>query len=170
MAHRLRLWVGDPRVLERYQAVVVTARLYYLSRGADFAVLPMDDDLQDALHAVYGTGDWLEASGLALTSGDVAFAAAASRAGRLVYLETDYQGGTGTQAAVLWVGGEFALKPLSMAVVAGGSRPRSTWPINAALRGLGITAAQGFDEFDRFGLGAYRSNDEIAARAMPMPT
>ncbi len=44
-------------------------------------------------------------------------------------------------------------------------RPRTLWPINAVLRGLGRRAEVGLDEFDAIGLGAYRSLDAILKRA-----
>jgi predicted secreted hydrolase len=166
MVHRIRLFVGHPRVLSRYQAVAAAASLYYLTRGAVLATLPVDDDLLDALHSAYGSGDWLDTLSLAITTGDMAFAQTASRDGALAYLETDYHGGDGSQSAVLWQGGDTALKPIVMTSAAAGNRPRSTWPINAALRGLGVKVVQGFDEFDSFGLGAYRSHADIAASAL----
>jgi hypothetical protein len=166
MAHRIRLFAGHPRVLERYSAAVAVARVYYLTRGAEFAAMPCDDDLLDALHRAYGTGDWLDTLALSITTGDMAFAAQASTAGPVAYLETDYHGGTGVQSAALWIGGTAALKPIALTSDAAGNRPRPTWPINAALRGLGIKATAGLDEFESFGLGNYRSNAEIVRHAL----
>ncbi len=166
MAHRIRLFVGHPRVLERYTAAVAAARVYYLTRGAELSVLPCDDELLDALHQIYGTGDWLATLTLSITTRDIAFAMTTSTVGALAYLETDYCGGTGVQSAALWIGGAAALKPMAMTSDAAGNRPRSTWPINAALRGLGVKAAAGFDEFDSFGIGNYRGNTEIVAHAL----
>ena len=98
----------------------------------------------------------------------MAFAAETSRRGVLAYLETDYSGGGGLQAATLWGGGATAIRPISMTADEGRQRPRATWPINAALRGLGVVAASGMDEFDTFGLAPYRSLDVIRERALPV--
>jgi hypothetical protein len=169
MAHNIYLFAGHPQVLRRYEEASPLVRLYRLTPGADLAVMPVDDALHDDLHRRSGTGEWLET--LRLTTADLTFAAETSCLGALAYLETDYAGGTGIQAAALWGGGALAIRPLSM--MSGQSpgqspgRPRATWPINAVLRGLGIVAATGRDEFDTFGLGGYRSNAIIAERALP---
>jgi hypothetical protein len=166
MAHCLRLFAGHPRGLLRYRALVPALRLFYLTPGAELAVIPIDDDGQDALHRAYGTGEWLDTLGMQLTSSDAAFAADASRSSAIAYLQTDYAGGTGAQAAALWIGGDWALRPLSLAADVAGNRPRATWPINAALRGLGVKSVAGRDEFDCFGLGAFPSFAAIIQHAL----
>jgi hypothetical protein len=167
MGHDVRLFVGHPQVLARYLAAVPAARIHALTAGAPLAVLSLDDDLHDQLHRAYGTGEWLD-SGPSLTSTDMAFAARASEGGALAYVQTAYFGGSGLQNAVLWIGGAVAMKPAVLDKHAAGNRPRPTWPINAALRGLGVRAAAGHDEFDTFGLGGYRNHEAILARAMPI--
>jgi hypothetical protein len=168
MGHHLRLFVAHPQVLVRFRAALPAVRLHALQAGAKLAVLSLDDDLHDALHRAYGTGEWLDMGAVWLTTTDIAFAARASQAGALAYIETDYAGGAGQQSAALWSGGDLALKPTTLDASAVGNRPRSTWPVNAALRGLGVQALGGLDEFDSFGLGAYRSHDDIVARALPL--
>jgi hypothetical protein len=167
MGHQVRLFVGHPNVLSRYHAVLPNVRLHTLVAGVALAVLSLDDDVHDALHKAYGTGEWLD-DGAGLTSTDIAFAARSSKTGALAYIETAYFGGTGRQSAVLWIGGGIAIKPTSLETTAAGNRPRATWPINAALRGLGVQATSGHDEFDSIGLGHYRSHDAILARALPV--
>jgi hypothetical protein len=167
MGHDVRLFVGHPQVLSRYQGVVRDLRFHTLTAGAVLAVLSLDDDLHDRLHRAYGTGEWLDA-GPNLTTTDMAFAARASEAGALAYVQTAYFGGAGAQCAVLWGGGDVAMKPAWLDKVAVGNRSRSTWPINAALRALGVRAAAGHDEFESFGIGLYRTHDAILARALPV--
>lgn len=166
MAHHLHLFAGHLEVLRRYTEIVPQAKLYRLSAGAELAVLPVDDDALDALHKIYGTGEWNDT--LRLTSTDLAFAAETSRRGSLAYLETDYFGGTGAQAAAMWSGGALALRPLAMSTENGIGRPPATWPINAALRLLGVEPPAGFDAFEAFGLGRYRSITDVATRALPL--
>ncbi len=146
------------------------ARIFALRPEAQIFVVPLSDDLQDDLHSQFGTGDWLE-RGPRISTGDMAFAAKASRLAGVGYLETEYFGGDGEQSAVLWKGGELAVGPLCFAINgkdSGIGRPRSLWPINVVLRGLGFVATSFADEFEAFGLGDYRSVDDIEARAVPI--
>lgn len=166
MAHQLNLFIGHPEVLRRYADTSDRVRLFRLTPGSNLSVLPLDDDLHDALHHIYGTGEWL--AGPRLTSTDLAFAARTSLLGPLGYVETYYAGGQGHQAAALWSGGEIAIRPLVMGRDQQQSRPQATWPINAVLRGLGTAAAAGQDEFEAFGLGAYRRNEAVAERGFPL--
>lgn len=168
MGHSLRLFVGPAVALRIFEKASRNVRYYRLTPGADLLVVPLDDDLQDAIHDISGTGDWLEA-GPRISTGDMDFAARASKGAAVAYVETEYFGGVGDQSAVLWKGGQLALGPLTMDSASAG-RPRSLWPINAVLRGLGIRIEpeNAFDEFEAFGLGLYRSHDDIADRAIPV--
>jgi hypothetical protein len=71
-----------------------------------------------------------------------------SKAGRIAYVEAEYFGGTGTQANCLF---EFG-QPLAEPGV-------SEEAINEALRFLGVTAADGKDEFDTVDLGRNRGTE-----------
>lgn len=64
---------------------------------------------------------------------------------KLAYVETDYFGGTGTQAGVIYENG----KPASASQSGEGT-------INALLKELGVWCRPGKDEFDMLGLGDYR--------------
>jgi hypothetical protein len=75
----------------------------------------------------------------------------------VVYVETDYAGGVGRQAAVLaeggairefWGNGEVRLVGESTA-------------INQALRRLGVVASDGVDEFDTLGLRGFRDTNDL---------
>lgn len=165
-AHAIQAFVGLPQVLMTFRAVLPDVRAYYLRPASRYAVLPFDDLLRDALHAAHGTGEWAADSAVALSSSDLAFAAAASQRGPLAYLETDYDGPDGAQAACLWIGGALALRPARADWMALQRRPPSTWPINAALSGLGLKAGPGDDETEVLGLMYYASNADIALRAL----
>lgn len=82
-----------------------------------------------------------------------------SRAAALVYFETDYHGGVGTQAAALWRDGKLA------------AGPYFRWgrgPINKALRALGVAKGRWTqDRFAALGLGRYRSNEGWLDRGEP---
>ena len=167
MGHDVRLLAGPPGALRRYLDVLPGAAIYALTPGAAHLVLPLTDDIHDALHSVYGTGEWL-AEGPRLSSGDLAFAIEASRGTALAYLETVYFGGAGEQSAMLWVGGGEILRPTRMTAAEARTRPPAFWPINVALKGLGVRAAPGADEFTTFGLGLFRSAEDIIGGAVPV--
>ncbi|MBX9926874.1 MAG: hypothetical protein K2Y05_10990 [Hyphomicrobiaceae bacterium] len=176
MSHDVRLLAGPKLALRPYQDAVANLRIYALLPRAAAYVLPLDDDVLDALHARNGTGEWLsepthaEASPPNLTTTDIAFAAKASTRSALVYLETNYFGRTGWQAAAAWIDGEIAMRP----ALAHTREARATklLPINGALRLVGIVAqytTTADDEFTAFGLTHYRSNAAIHERAIPAP-
>ncbi len=173
MGHHVNLLVGPKAALRRYIEAAHGARMFALTPSAPLFVLPLTDAVHEALHALNGTGEWLDSvaggAGLRLTSTDMDFAAAASRHTALAWLTTGYSGGQGEQAACVWIDGEVVLKPALLRLADG--RPASLRPINTALRLLGVKAgapAASDDEFDAFGLPLYRSNDAILERAIPV--
>ena len=109
-------------------------------------------------------GDWDE-TGPALSSGDKAFAAKASQGAQLAYLETNFFGGAGFQGAAVWEDARLVMAPASIEVGAGTRRPILIWPINTALKRIGIKPLAGADCFKTIGLHLYRSVDAIRATA-----
>lgn len=166
MGHSIRLFVAPWRALSALVAGVPQARIVSLAGGSDMLVLPVDDDLHDAMHAAYGTGEWLEHAARLSTS-DVATAARASKGSAIAYLETDYSGGAGMQCAAVWHDGELSMKPAAMSQSEMQNRAPQFWPVNAALRSLGVAAQPGEDEFTTFGLARFRSNEAIIAGGLP---
>jgi hypothetical protein len=69
----------------------------------------------------------------------------------VAYVEAEYFGGVGSQAAAVFESGQLILGPLFEKDVTGKS------PISRVLHTLGIHAAVGLDEFDTVGLGRHRS-------------
>lgn len=167
MGHALKLFAGPSTAMRAFEKASSHAFVYRLRSESALCVVLLYDDLQDDLHRLSGTGDWLE-TGPRISTGDMVFAARASIGSAVAYLETEYFGGVGEQSSALWKDGQLVLGPLHMDDTVSG-RPRSLWPINAALRGLGvrIEGSQYIDEFEAFGLADYRSHDAIAGRAFP---
>ncbi len=64
---------------------------------------------------------------------------------KLVYVETDYFGGVGTQAGVFYKDGKIGLGP-----------QKGAGSINRMLRALGVWCVPGKDEFDSLALGRHR--------------
>jgi hypothetical protein len=164
MGHRIRVFAGEIAPLQQYLPLLGEARLYRLRRDAAFAVLPLDNEELDILHAAYGKGEWLAGS-IELASGDADFARRASVHGLIAYFETDYFGGTGSQAAALWRNGEEVMAPDTHADGQHNPRDLPHMPVNTVLRAMGVAKGREIDEFDAFGLGNYRSNDAIRRAA-----
>ena len=96
---------------------------------------------------------------------------AASRVGPVVYLEAEYAGGLGRQAAVAWldcyvVYGPNVLLPDEPFPVSTAD-PHSGSPIVQALRYLGVQAVGRADEFVVLGLGRHRSTRDWCAAWSP---
>lgn len=89
----------------------------------------------------------------AVLGGGVAHRVAGS-AGPVAYVEAEYFGGVGEQAAAVWDGGALVLGPLHEPE--GQPSPPAGSPISQALRRLGVEAGAGEDEFTAAGLGRHR--------------
>lgn len=95
-----------------------------------------------------------------LTPGLVALIEAGSTLGAVAYLEADYLGLDGRQAAAVWRSGHLVAGPLLL-----GRRElfeSGTAPISVALRALGVAAAGRRDEFVVAGLGRHRRTADWA--------
>jgi hypothetical protein len=73
----------------------------------------------------------------------------AARAKKIAYVEAEFFGGAGTQAAAVWEEGRLVFGP----IVADDA-------INQALRMLGVAKKEHFDEFEALNLGRHRDTDE----------
>ncbi|WP_067275217.1 hypothetical protein [Mitsuaria sp. 7] len=119
-----------------------------LSQG--LALLPTRDDDLDAFLPLPLSGS---TDGFVyLCDQLLAVLAELSRGGRVMYFETDYFGGAGTQGTVLFDGGRLAYGPRSSERIG---------PINEALALLGVTVqAPARDAFDTLGLGSKRRTED----------
>lgn len=167
MEHKISVFVGPWRALAVLTAGIADPSIVSLKAATDLFVLTVDDDLLDALHRINGTGEWLD-HGARLSSTDLAAAARASKECALAYLETDYAGGSGSQSAAVWHDGDTSLKPTTMSIDELHRRAAQFWPVNAALRAIGVVAAAGEDEFTTFGLAAHSTNTAILADGRPV--
>ncbi|MFI0405819.1 hypothetical protein [Actinomadura sp. 3N508] len=117
-----------------------------ISVGQGISLLPLTGALLDEV--VELDGDWKVPADFGRVLADC------SATGPVAYVEAEYFGGTGSQAAQVWDAGEIVLGPLH---VAEGERwPEAGSPISQALRRLGVDKGEHFDEFDAVGLGRHR--------------
>lgn len=168
------LFVGPAAALRPIVGIASSARIFALMPRTSLLVLPLCQEVRDQLHMAHGTGEWLTTEpgylGAGLTTTDLAFAARASAGSALAWIATapspEGDGRTHEGAAV-WIDGAVAMRPTLMP--ASERRPRKLWPVNMALRSLGVDTGRadaGTNESDVFGLARFQSNDAIRKRAL----
>lgn len=77
-----------------------------------------------------------------------------SRQGPVAYVEAEFAGGVGHQAAAVWLGGQRIWGPRFDSAFDG---PRGRWPINAALVEVGVEPGPWVDLFAELGLHVERN-------------
>lgn len=152
MSYQLSAIVADVELLREQTADLDHAVLAALRQ--DFALLPVTPQLVDEL-----TGsppdfcaEELDAAHpfhLVLSAALTDVLARWSRRGPVAYLEAEFAGGLGHQAAVVWLDGAVSWGPCFDAVLDG---PRREWPINAALVRIGAEPGRWIDPFAEVGL------------------
>ncbi|HEY3967843.1 MAG TPA: hypothetical protein VGM05_24990 [Planctomycetaceae bacterium] len=83
----------------------------------------------------------------------------------LAYIETEYFGGVGAQAAIVWKQGRIALGPEisrtdELSLRSGKQPALHERAINRAMRSIDVSRGTEVDEFDALGLGRNRSDDQ----------
>jgi hypothetical protein len=150
MGHCIRGFVGRLATLNAIRARVPDAKLIDLEEG--FALLPGTAAVLAAIDAADPAGDRLSNSIDFLFDHPLMVRTLAdlSRSGPVAFVETDYFEGRGAQAATAFVDGQ---------VVA--AKEGDGWPINEALRAIGVVRRSDEDEFDTVCLDKYRSMREL---------
>jgi hypothetical protein len=80
----------------------------------------------------------------------------------IAYIETEYFGGAGVQAAIAWHDRHVAIGPLQTRL---GQSDLLNGAIDQCLRAVAAVRGQALDEFDALKLGLYRNNEEWISRA-----
>jgi hypothetical protein len=153
MRYELSAIVSTPAVLGTIGAQYRNARLVALAT-ANLILVPVTDDLVLELDGT-GARVSIETGFWQLSVGVHRLLVTGSVRGRIAYLEADYSGREGRQAAAVWQSGETIYGPKML----GRNEPfpaRGNSPICGALRALGVTAAGRRDEFVVTGLGRFR--------------
>lgn len=141
--------------------VPVTAEVSAAVTPAMICVIPEAVLSPDTARATAALVTGPESGFARLTPGLLALVEAASCAGPVAYLETDYVGRDGSQTAAVWHSGVLVLGPL----ILGRTElyvPREA-PISQALRLIGVPGDGRHDEFVVVGLGQYRRTEEWLA-------
>jgi hypothetical protein len=162
MGHAIRALVAPPPVLVLAKARVPVLRIATLPQG--LGLIPLSDDSLDAVHAVYG-GSVTVPGFVQLVGGIVTCASELSLHSPVVYLETEYSGGTGGQAAAVFRTGAVALAHSSMKTLGAPRTAHGHVAINVALRELGVVKGDSLDEFAAVGLHRHRRTSDWEAVA-----
>lgn len=150
MGHFITGLVAEPKLLEAFALQKSLHRPVALSQGLAF--LPLRDQDIDSFiaHPLSGCAEDFTY----LSAQLAAEVANASNGGPVVYVETEYFGGTGAQGAAVFSGGSLVYGPKSAAI----------GPINEALRLVGvIVAPSAADEFEAVGLNRHRHTEDWLA-------
>ncbi|WP_290051899.1 hypothetical protein [Amycolatopsis solani] len=153
MGYQLQGAIATEPVLRKLAGTAEDACLVPLTQH--LCLLPITDALFDAV-TVAGAAKldvfWKAPAGFGRAL------AACSTGGPVTYVEADYFGGSGTQSAQVWDGGQVVLGPLHLAT--GKPIPAEGSPISRALRWHGVVKGEHFDEFDAVGLGRHRETGD----------
>ena len=154
MAHNINGLIASYDSLHRATAGMPEVRICKLNQ--DFGFWPDMDALSDVDHPA-PMGEFYRFSE-ALHQ----WAVDHSRAFPIAYIETEYFGGSGTQAAVVWKNGDVIWGPRQSSNEhdAPPQDPKLDPAISHALKRLGVEHGTAIDEFDALGLGRHRSNND----------
>jgi hypothetical protein len=155
MGHHIRGFIAAEGDLRRAATTLSGARVVPLRLG--FGFLPLTNEL-------VGPDEPTPFEHLdRLTARLGAWAEEQSRLFSLAYIETDYFGGDGWQAAMAWAEGRVVFGPVLTTDLHQGGKfiptPLLEGAINRAVRHLGVDRGAARDEFDALGLGGHRSNE-----------
>ncbi|MGC4890027.1 hypothetical protein [Micromonospora sp. DT227] len=152
MSYQLSAVVADVELLREQTADLDHAVLAALRQ--DFALLPVTPQLVAEL-----TGEPPDFAAeepcavrpfrLVLSPPLAGLLARWSKRGPVAYLEAEFAGGLGHQAAVVWLDGDVSWGPRFDGAL---DRPRAQWPINTALARLGAEPGAWIDPFAELGL------------------
>lgn len=152
MSYQLSAVVADVELLREQTAGLDHAVLAALRQ--DFALLPVTPQLVEELTGRlpdFATGEPSAGQPFHLVLAPTLdeLLARWSREGPVAYLEAEFAGGLGHQAAAVWLGGERSWGPCFDDRL---DQPRAEWPINAALARLGAEPGPWIDPFAELGL------------------
>ena len=153
MAHVLEAFIGSEKELRDILAQLGVPGMPL--RGG-FLIVPLGQVRDRLAMSAAASKTTKPYENLAMTAAELDWALAASKRCPLVYVQTNYFGGRGEQAALLCRHGRITHGPLFHSN-SDEHTPASRMPINMALRRLGVCADEELDEFDTVGLIEFRN-------------
>jgi hypothetical protein len=172
MGHMLAAFISQSAALRALAAACGHTQIIALPHG--FFLLPIQVELLDHDHFQLPNPLPTEYPAFRLLVPElIVIAGQHAQAAPIAYVETDYHGGVGTQAAMLWyrdtIIGPVQTETRPML----GRRdmvPAEQRAINQILHHLGVQPTTRNDCFDTLGLGRFRSNEAWMAYAAAQPS
>lgn len=147
MGHMIRAIIGKKDIIEKIAGDWVKAQTRELPQG--FSLLFLTNALYDDIEELMENENMEKIEDcenmVCYTTPVVHLLKYYSFHSQLVYIETDYAGGYGTQAGALFVNGKTVTGPVCRDGI-----------INQLLKDIGVYREHGKDEFDSLCLGIYR--------------
>ena len=176
MGHDLNTFIGRPEVLERLAPSIWGLRLVELPQG--FALAPLPEALGNAVTLDHGPAESAmdlehDMGAPGLSPELAAIAAAASVAGPVGWLKSDWFGGNGGNTVALWrAGAAVEVRHASEMLGALGVEralkdPDPDWVTRLSNRLLGEKPPT-YDLWDSLGLGGQRKTPTVWARGQPV--
>lgn len=155
MAHSITALIGLPEALAAIAELFDGPKPVGLPYGLQ--LVGLDEGRLDRLS---GVDDQPSMEGFIYLTAKVAEGLGATLGpGQALYIETDYFGGTGGQAAALFEGGQLVWSGACSDF--DDADPPEKTPISEGLSRLGVAPAAESDEFDAVELWRYRSLDDL---------
>lgn len=148
--YSLRALVGAGPVMRSIAVRTEAAHLVALPQS--FGLIPMTERLLACIHGGSPVRSAARPTFEYLSPTLEHWLALFSQTGSIAYLEAEYFGGAGAQAAAVWNRGVLTLGPRACAL-----------SINDALRALSVVVQDGLDEFDTLHLGRCRETERWAS-------
>ena len=150
MGHVIQAIITKSKISEKMSSELENVLVVDLPWG--FKLIPMTMGLFEEIqeHAGKMGDSGSENDTLFLSSAVQHYLQRLSEFGDVMYLETDYFGGEGSQCAIMWRKGDVEFD-LCFA-----DTPEHPSPISRALKKMGVDATGYFDEFDALELHKYR--------------
>ena len=157
MGHCIRAFLGNSEKINSLAEAYARTPIQ-LPQG--LSMLFLTDDLFDAIAESVNDDNEIVVAGFNYFTSAIAFVLTEySQNGKLAYFETDYFGGDGTQAAILYEKGMPKFPPIFTDDMNGWSLNKVR-AINTILQAFGIVKLNDIDEFDSVGLGNFRRMEE----------
>lgn len=154
MSHSITAVIGVAETVERLATMAGGIALTPIGFG--LVIAPLGPDQIDRLTKLQ-PGEYRPGFTYLSAALEDALLQAAGSA-RLAYIETNYFGGAGMQAAAVYQDGQTLLRS---ATATGPRLSGRDSPVNGALRALGVSPSPGRDEFEAAGLDRFRSLDDL---------